>query len=277
MTFKGGQGLKRRSNFTLVELLAVVGAILVVAALLLMYMNSARNKAAGVSCLSNLKAIGVAFHSYLSDSNGYIFTQDYAKMPDGVNMSWYCHAWGGEGVISDYPKARGKQPGYQLPDHPRNRPLSPYIAGKHVQVCPNDTSSAYNFWTIFFYSLGVKSSDMSGTSYAMNIPSWLSADYKGGFGMSTMNGIRIVRIDDCKFPDKEIAIGDDTIYNSYAEDQRVRDKNVAGKGFHAMDGSNNVMFFSGNASLVKLQWHGLLVDDPVPGDPYRWTNLDKKP
>ena len=61
----------RRTGFTLVELLVVISIIALLVSLLLPVLQSVRQTANGVVCLSNLKQIGVGFGVYHVDSNGY--------------------------------------------------------------------------------------------------------------------------------------------------------------------------------------------------------------
>jgi prepilin-type N-terminal cleavage/methylation domain-containing protein len=62
----------RRSAFTLVELLVVIAVITILASLLLPTAFRAKERAVTTACLSNLKQIGVAIHSYAHDADGCI-------------------------------------------------------------------------------------------------------------------------------------------------------------------------------------------------------------
>ncbi len=59
-------------GFTLIELLVVLAVIAVLAALLLPALASARQAGRKAACLSNLRQLGIAIHSYAHDSNGQI-------------------------------------------------------------------------------------------------------------------------------------------------------------------------------------------------------------
>lgn len=73
---------KQWKKFTLTELLIVISIIAILAAILLPALNSAREKAVALNCLSNIKQTGAGILNYANDFNGWI-----PSKPPGIS-SW---------------------------------------------------------------------------------------------------------------------------------------------------------------------------------------------
>ena len=62
--------LRQSSGFTLVELLVVVALIAMLLGLLIPALHAAREKAATIGCLANLRSLGVAVRTFADDNQG---------------------------------------------------------------------------------------------------------------------------------------------------------------------------------------------------------------
>ncbi len=58
---------RSRRGFTLIELLVVIAIIAILAAILFPVFAQAREKARAISCLSNMKQVGISQNMYIQD------------------------------------------------------------------------------------------------------------------------------------------------------------------------------------------------------------------
>ena len=80
---------KGKNNFSLIELLIVVAIIAILAGVLLPALNSAREKASAINCLSRQKQIGLGLIAYSGDSNGLCGNVSYVSgMTDDNLWNW---------------------------------------------------------------------------------------------------------------------------------------------------------------------------------------------
>ena len=109
-----------RRGFTLIELLVVIAIIAILAAILFPVFARAREKARAISCLSNLKQLGVGIMMYAQDYDECVMPGNLCNNGDHVQHWW-----------SD----------------PNGR-IQPYVKNTQILVCPSDPSGigyGYNY------------------------------------------------------------------------------------------------------------------------------------
>ena len=219
----------KRSAFTLIELLVVIAIIAILAAILFPVFAQAREKARGISCLSNLKQAGLAYAMY---------TQDYDETTPLQNSPVTARDANNYFVVSG---------GYWY------NLIQPYVKNWQLMVCPDrsiTTSSKSN-------PAGLATSANTGRimGYGYN-DGWVS-DSGYGLTLQLPNGTRPGRsIASIVAPADCVAFGDtyDTPGYSIAMDNIFSggDGPVTTRQIRHMT-NLNYAFVDGHAKIIKMQ------------------------
>ena len=147
----------RKTGFTLVELLVVIGIIALLISILLPSLNRARESARRVQCLSNIRQISMAFFMYTGENKGYfpaaaVFGGGLGQQTVNASMS---PTWIGR--AEDWIVWRGKQV-----DDPLEGAIVKYMnnPGPEVMRCPSDdviTRAVNDPLGSYFYSYQMNS------------------------------------------------------------------------------------------------------------------------
>jgi len=124
--------MSKRSGFTLIELLVVIAIIAILAAILFPVFAKVREKARSISCLSNMKQLGLAFTQY---------EQDYDETgPKGRGDTSRLTGWAGQ----IYPYVKSKKV-YVCPGDPTHDASCSYIINDNYLVWPAGVAHPYAY------------------------------------------------------------------------------------------------------------------------------------
>ncbi len=242
--------MKRKHAFTLIELLAVIAVIVILAALLLPVLHEGE-KSRGAVCLNNLKQINLGIHMYLDDQNN--------NSPGNTNaahspfVSW-----------TDYRQLINSYLAIQGASSPQDR----------IFACPVDT---------FFYDATRngrgfvpqplhEQADNAFTSYAFNAGQFTTPPRTNQPPITNYYGIGGRRLETVPHPSETILVAEMPAFAPYSWHEPKRPFSVANAQFK--DSKNVLGFVDGHASFTKMYYDGRKIAwdyDPPPGYNYQWS------
>jgi prepilin-type N-terminal cleavage/methylation domain-containing protein/prepilin-type processing-associated H-X9-DG protein len=127
---------RRRSGFTLVELLVTIGIIVILVALLLPVLSKARSHAYAASCLGNERQLIQAALSYASDNAGSLPGTNWDDDGLGNPQGWLYNP-----NTQAVPGPSAGKPGTFSPSDLQTGALYPYLNSATIYRCPSDNNT----------------------------------------------------------------------------------------------------------------------------------------
>jgi prepilin-type N-terminal cleavage/methylation domain-containing protein len=236
------QFMKLGKGFNLIELLAVIAIIVILAALLLPALSSAKARAQQTDCLNNSRQISLGIHLYAGDNGDTLPAEpglcaaSYATNDFAIYFKHLVKSYVGINGVSS----------------PQDK----------VFACPADMFYYYSSdWNYASNSLHDQSmSDFS--SYGFNGGNGYDVSLPGVFGM---------RITSVRFPTKTLLL---TELPAFAPWSWHQPQKLVWTVDGVSDAKNIVSFVDGHVSYIKIYWNTIQVSyyyDPPSGYDYKWS------
>ena len=124
---------KPSAAFTLIELLVVIAIIVILSALLLPALSTAKEKSRRTACLSNLRQVALGARLYMDDNDGGLFHHHEGwVLDDGTQVNT---------LPPDAASCAGGGSGNSQAEKPWVILLQPYLQSRQVAFCPSDRTA----------------------------------------------------------------------------------------------------------------------------------------